>query len=294
MSFLIKLHYHPKKEEGVGYDAERKEVLERKIGEPFEDTGLEKLAAVVMGQMARRDILIFDVEIEEYVRRPVSFKESKDGKGIVLKGKKFSLDDTARLVAEDVYEAPKTEVAPPVSGNQMAVAEVQPHNQQGNLDSLYAQPNRSLPVQRTNIQPTTPVNTKRVLYWVYFDPDPYRPEAKSLGLKFNEEKKYPVHQIVPHQSGRLDAQQLIITDESGRQVKVDEKFFTSAGQGLYADKQLGFSKPRETKRNKLMYDDELSLPVADIPPEYANIPVDDGKVPQDLQRMPDLRPNFRP
>jgi hypothetical protein len=92
---------------------------------------------------------------------------------------------------------------------------------------------------------------------------------------------------------------------------LDEKFFTSAGRGLLADEQLGFSgsNGRREAKTKLMYDNELTIgthpaertPQAgqapykqirrpsqqDIP---VDIPLDDGTIPDDLMNIPDLRP----
>jgi len=104
MGFEIRYHYHPKKEDGVGYNMDKKEMLTKKIGKSFDETPLEKLAGAVMSQMARRDILIFDVEVDEFVRKSVNFKETKDGRGIVLKNKRFSFNSTADMVSSDVQD----------------------------------------------------------------------------------------------------------------------------------------------------------------------------------------------
>lgn len=299
MGYEIKLHFHPKKEEGVGYDADKKEVLVKKVGQPFEDIGLEQVAAAVMGQMARRDILIFDVEIEEYVRRTISFKECKDGKGIIIKGKRFSLDQTAKLVAEDVVEAPPVADMLPIPAAELPPG-VQPHevmrpNPQmeasQSIDNLYSQPNAVVPVKKLR-QNMPPVNQKKVLYWVYFEPYMYEAEARSQKMRFQTDRKYPVHQIIPHPLGKLDAQKLVVTDDTGRPVEVDEKFFTSAGSGLMADNEVGFSRAQpRVRKQKLMYEDEtIHQPVADMPANVRGIKVDDGTVPPEMMQVPDLRP----
>jgi hypothetical protein len=275
MGYSIKLHYHPGKKEGLGFDSEHREVLEKKVGKPFEETGLEQLAAVVIAQMARRDVFIFDVEIEEYVRRPVSFKQSKDGKGIVLKGKKFSIDETARLIVEEIKEE---QPEPQSNGRELAITQ--------ETDQLYMQPNRSITPSRQEI--AVSVNQKKVLYWVFFEPYIYQKEAESKKLKFKPEKRYPVHQVIPHPTGNLSKQQIVVTDDLGRAVKIDEKFFTSAGQGLYGDKELGFSDSTKPKNHvKLMYEDELHIPVADMP---KNLQIDNGRLDPKLLNVPDLRP----
>ena len=83
------IYYFHKKVDG-DYDRENKETFKKKVGDPFDDVPLEKLAASIMAQMARRDIWIVDVEIFELTKKQISFKESKGG--IVIKNKKFSFD----------------------------------------------------------------------------------------------------------------------------------------------------------------------------------------------------------
>ena len=295
IGYEVKIHYHPRKEEG-GYDFEKKETLSKKVGKAFEETTLETLAGFLISQMARRDMVIVDVEVEEFVRRPVSFKECKDGRGIMLKGKRFSLDDAAKIVADEIVEIEETPVVSTQLVQQLQQSpQLQPHEilaaqqpqRAADLDSLYAQPNRSLPVKREGVL-MPPVNQKRILYWVYFDPgDLWRAEARQRKLKFREDEKYPVHQIVPHPSGRLDAQEIVVSDDTGKPVRLDEKYFTSAGRGLMADDELGFSRAqpkRNGRKQKLMYEDQMTI---DVP---SDIPVDDGQVPQELLKMPDLRP----
>jgi hypothetical protein len=235
MGYVVKLHYHPKKTEGVGYDSDRKEVQEKKIGKPFEDTPLEKLAAVLIAQMARRDVLIFDVEVEEYIKKSVNFKECKDGKGIILKGKRFSLDQTAAIIEEDIEEP---------------VPQIQPHE---NLSQLYDQPDKSLPVNRVTPTAAVAVDPKKILYWAYYSPMLGR-EPK--GVKLTVDKTYPIHQVIPHVSGRLDAEEVIVTDDVGRQIRGNQDWFVKVGKGLFGDKELGFSKPQDTT---LSYGSEASI-----------------------------------
>lgn len=308
MGYEITYSFHERKEEGVGYNTDV--VLEKtsKVGKPFEDTPLEKAAAAIMGQFARRDILIIDVKIDELVRKPVSFKECKDGRGIILRNKKFSFNDAAQMVAEDVIEigAPLT---PSNSGQVQAAMPMvipegmQPHEVmalqrqqttalqpvQQNLDDLY-NPNKPVPVRHTPIQ----VDQKRRLYTVIFDPElPHQEEAKRLGLKFTVEKSYPVHQVVPHPMGKMELQKIIVTDDTGKAVKVDEKFFTTAGAGLLGDRELGFSKsPNGNGRKpKLMYEDQMRTGGGGRMVD--GIPVDDGSIPAELMAVPDLRPGRR-
>ena len=69
MGYEVKYIYHPRKEDGPGYDAEITEEKTAKVGKPFDDTPLEKCAAAIMAQLARRDVWVVDVEVYELVRR---------------------------------------------------------------------------------------------------------------------------------------------------------------------------------------------------------------------------------
>lgn len=320
MGFEITYTFHPRKDDGVGYDTAATEEQVVKVGKPFDETPLESLAAGIMAQMARRDIWVVDVKVVELVRKEVTFKECKDGRGIMLRNKRFSFNEAAQMVAEDVEEAPQAPNAYP--HEQMAQARLpvangqhpherlagngqhqHPHERlaadrtQNSIEDLYGNPSKPVPVVRQSVQPRS-INQKKVLYYVYFDPDPYRAEAQRMKLKFQEDRKYPVHQIVPHPTGKLDAQQLALTDDTGKVVVLEEKYFTSAGVGLLEDKDNRFSgsSARGVRRPKLSYEGEMYMDVADPKTMAAipqGIPIDDGTLPDELLQVPDIRPGRR-
>ena len=67
MGYEVTYKYHPKREDGNGYNTDEVKELTKKVGKAFDDMPSEKLAAVVMSQLARRDIWIIDVEIFLFV-----------------------------------------------------------------------------------------------------------------------------------------------------------------------------------------------------------------------------------
>lgn len=297
MGYEFKYIYHPRKESG--YDTEVKEEKTVKVGKPFDDTPLEKLAAAIMAQLARRDIWVVDVEVVELVRREISFKECKDGRGIMLKNRRYSFNESAQMVAEDVVEeTPSFQEA--TGGLLGTMPNVQPHQlvaQTNVIDNLYSNPNAAVPVQKqTSQQLAAPINQNRSLYRVIFDPLQWTNEARQMKLKFTQDREYTVHQIVPHPTGRLDQQKIAVTDDTGRAIIVDEKYFTTAGRGLLADEQLNFSgsggSPNRARRPKLSYEDQM---VMDAPDPNSgsqfrsDFPVDDGNIPADLLAVPDIR-----
>jgi len=307
MGFEVCYICHPKKEEGIGYDTDKKEEIVRKVGKPFDDSTLQDLANAIVAMMARRDIYVLDVKIHELVKHEISFKEAKDGRAIVLKGKRFSLDGTA--VPEPVEVSPPIqlqqlppgvqphEVMPKINGNGQRL---QPHElvprvpttaQSGDIDNLYNQPSTSLAVNRNFDM--SKVNRKKVMYHVYFEPYMYRAQTKNLA--FSEDTRYPVHAVVPSATGKLDQQKIVLTDDNGNLAMLDEKFFTSAGGGLVGDNELNFSGSgsRRARKPKLMYDNELVTgePTSHgVPSHLQGIPLDDGSVPAEYLDVPDLRP----
>lgn len=296
MGFEIKYTYHPRKD--VGYDTEITEEKSVKVGKPFDDTSLEKAAAAIMAQLARRDIWVVDVKVVELVKREVSFKECKDGKGIMLKNKRYSFNESAQMIAEEVIEESPTSLACVPEGLQphevMAMRQPQTQN---SMDELYSNPNKPVPIQKNVVAPVN-VNQNRVLYRVIFDPPiQYVNEVKRMNLKLTQDRDYPVHQIVEHPLGKLELQKIVVTDDAGKPITIEEKYFTTAGMGLGYDKQLNFSGGNGNGRGrarqpKLAFEDEL---VMDAPDPNAGgsgslpYPVDDGSIPQDLLHIPDIR-----
>lgn len=317
MGFEIKYTYHPRKEDGPGYNEEVTEEKNSKVGKPFDDTPLEKCAAAIMAQLARRDVWVTDVQIFELVKKEISFKEAADGKGIVVKGKKFSLGKTAELVEEEEESPPQPMIAQALAQPIPQSVPLQNHTvkhphemiqiqKQNDVESLYSNPNA---VSSVGINPRN-VDQKKKLYQVIFDPSvPFIPQLKKMKLKLTEGKRYNVH--MSHKS------HIAITDDSGQVLVVDEKFFSAAGAGLYADAELGFSDSSSPERRpKLVFEDDMHMhhpaeqqaaaiaasqngqsykkvnesAQVDIP---GNVPLDDGQIPDSLLQVPDLRPGLK-
>lgn len=277
MGFEVKYMFHPRKEDGPGYNTDVQKDNMIKVGKPFDDTPLEKCAATIMAQLARRDVWVVDVEVSELVKKKISFKESKDGKGIVLKNKRFSLvGTTAEMIEEQ-------EVTPPVNVSQ---SNLQPHEMgrssppHQNQDNLYSNPNTS--VVRRSVDPRN-IDRNKTVYQVYFEPEGHFAEAQRLNLRFTKDTRYAVHQVISSPTGKLDNQQVAITDDTGQIVILDEKFFVTAGVGLIGDKQLNFSGNNgKNSRAKLSYEDQM---IPNLSEEHK-----DEQVAIDLS-VPDIRAN---
>lgn len=204
MGYELIFHYKEAEKPGVYKDEVKNKSY--KIGKVTEDISLDILAGKIMSQLARRNILIVDVEIYEYAKKKLSYRETNDG--IVLKNKKFSFDSGVVVTAED-FE---------VDQEQEQIQEFRP------LPSPSKElADKSCPIVQRN------QNSKRIIRHEVFDPDPIGlQKIRQKGLKFTMGKKYPVH------SEESLGSTLIYntTDDSGNAVKVSAEFFVAIGQGL--------------------------------------------------------------
>jgi len=200
MSYEILYKFYER--DDTGYNKDEVKELKEKVGEPFEEVTLEKLASVIIAQLARRDVWIFGVEIAEYKKQKISFRETKGG--IVIKNKKFVLDG-ASVVSQEVDEVK------PVSQALVPVAQ-----------------NRNL---------AQPLHTGRPIKWVVLDPELRNLDlVKAAGLAFTPDKRYPVFSEIPHPS-KFGIMVYTMRDDRNREVSVHDEYFLAADQIL----QRGFS-----------------------------------------------------
>jgi hypothetical protein len=222
MGYEVWYSYHEKTDEG--YNKEEVKKLKKRIGDPFEDVPLEKLAAAIMTQYARRDIWVIGVEILELSKKDVNFREAKNG--IIIKNKKFLWGENSNIVVEDMEPAPAPQlpvVHQPNTSPQAPIA-TQPHNG-GQL---------------------------RPLKFMRFVPELHMmPEVKSKGLKFTPDKAYPVFHIQPHPSGIGEVFKMV--DDNNREHLISDKYFVPAVTNLLADRELGFSESSKDRDGGNLY-----------------------------------------
>ncbi len=210
MGYEIIFKYHPQEEDG-NYNKEETKELKKKVGDPYDDVPLEKLAKIVMSQRARRDILIIDAEIYEYKKTKINFKETKGG--IVIKHKKFLLDDESNIIVQEVNDTPQqpTQV-PQVNGN-------------GNHMMVPA--TAALPANKVNLI----APTGRPIKWVALDPsDANMAKVKRAGLAFVVDKRYPVFSEIPSKQFGINIYTML--DENKREVNVIDEYFVNADQKM--------------------------------------------------------------
>lgn len=103
MGFEVKLIYHERTEDG--FDKSQTKETVKRIGSAYEDVPAEKLAGAIMSQLVRRDIWVVDVEVYEYAKKQIAFKESKGG--VVIKGKKYAFDGAAVVATDEPEQEPQ-------------------------------------------------------------------------------------------------------------------------------------------------------------------------------------------
>lgn len=274
MGYEVTYFYHERLEDGK-YNTEETKELKKNVGSVFEELPLEKLAAVIMGQLARRDIWIVDVNACEFEKKKLNFKESADGKGIILKGKKFAFNQSAELIAEDVE-----------------ITEVGVPQQMIHLHQKQFPPNHL--ANRAS-------NAGKPKAWMSFDPEIQQlHEARQKGLKFTVGNKYPIYNIEEHPLGLTYGQVFTTVDDAGTTMTISDKFFIPATVRLVGDNEVpgGFSPQKRDDGPRLSYEGELKMDHHDVrkqqskpagpPPEYKHIPIDNGEIPAEYYAVPDL------
>ncbi len=194
--------FHYKEASSPGVYGDELKTKNCKIGKVTEDVGLEVLAAKIMSQLARRNILITDVEIYEFAKKKLNYRETSDG--IVLKNKKFSFDSGTVLTTDEFSE---DEDFKPIPSPSRDLAD------------------QSCPVTRTQ----SPRPHKRAIRHELFEPEPLAlHKAQQKGLKFTVGKKYPIYS----ESSMGTSVIYKTTDDKGRDVDVSSEYFMAMGAGL--------------------------------------------------------------
>lgn len=207
MGYEIIFHYKEAGETAGSYKEELKN-KSYKIGKVTEEVGLEVLAAKIMSQLARRNILIVDVEIYEYAKKKLNYREASDG--IVLKNKKFSFD-FSDVIATEEFEGDvviEEEQFKPLPSPSKDLAD------------------QSCPVMVARKSQNI---ARRAIRQEVYDPDPIgQQKVRQKGLKLTLGKKYSIYSEESMGSTLV----YTVADDSGKDVKVNAEYFVALGMGL--------------------------------------------------------------
>lgn len=245
MGFEVVYKFYDRDESG-NYKKDEAKELKKRVGDVYEEITLERLASVIMAQLARRDIWVFDVNIYEYKKTEISFRETKGG--IVIKNKKFMLDNDSNVIAQEIREEQPQYIPAP--------HQAQPQPQM-------AQSREIAPV--LNGQPANPLVTiqpnSRVLKYVTLDSDPQTLiKVKNSGLAFKADRRYAVYKETPHPK-RMGVIIYTMLDDNNREVTVMDEYFVPADQIL----KNGFNSVADkASAPRMMYDNYENMDIPDI------------------------------
>jgi hypothetical protein len=205
MGYEIFYHYKEALDKPGTYGDEVK-TKSYKVGKVTDEVGLEVVAGKVMSQLARRNILIVDVEIYEYAKKKIGYRETSDG--IVIKGKKFSFDSGCVVTTDDFEsqdELKSQDDFKPLPSPSKELAD------------------NSCPIKKSQNL------ARRAIRQEVYDPDPIGAQkVRQKGLKFTLGKKYPIYS-----EESLGSTLVYNTaDDSGKEVKVSAEYFVAVGMGL--------------------------------------------------------------
>lgn len=206
------------------------EVLSKttKIGKMNEDVSLDLLANKIISQLARRNILIVDVEIYEYAKKKIRFKESDSG--IVIKNKKFNFDKSSKFL-EDYEEEDDVDK---IFENEELLNKIKEKifsenkvddKKENSKEEKFANYSMS---EKKNL-----VKTRRAIREEIYDPELIvKSKIENKGYKFTVGRKYPIYKEKSLGMGILN---YITKDDSGKEVEVTSECFVVPPAGLSFD-----------------------------------------------------------
>lgn len=239
MGFEVNYNYYEKLENSFDYNREEPKTLRKIYGKAVEEYPIEKLAQAIMQHMARRDIFIFDVEIFEFQKKKISFRQNKSD--LVIKNKKFTSKGELLADIEEDNSCPDgTCHLPPVNHcvapPQIAVNIAPPiHQQNVNIAPPIHQ-------QNVNIAPRPTGLVDRIIKRMQFLPGRV---TGPVGA-FTVEKYYPVYRESLAKNGI--GMMIETTDDRGRRVTVSDEHFVTASQPLLGEDN---TEPTFVSDNKL-------------------------------------------
>jgi hypothetical protein len=253
MGYEVHFKYYNKKENSFDYDCDSPQILKKVYGKIDEEYPLENLISHINIQYARRDVLIFDADIYEFVRKKITFKQNKNGFNI--KNKKFTIKNEPVFDCED--EESQSDVL--ALGHNKHL----PHHHPVVEPQSELVPRPTPPTQvNINLAPPPPPKQRRVIKTVIFTPLTIEARQK-FPYKFTVDKKYPVFSEKPVMNGIGITIETV--DDLGNIVYVNDELFISDNISLIGDSEVDFSA-----RSKSSVDNRL---------DWSGV-VKDGSVPK--------------
>lgn len=210
MGYECILHYH----EYVNgeYNKEETKTKSIKIGSPYDDVSLEILAAKLIAQLARKNMLITNIDIFEFEKKKLSYRETPDG--IVIKNRKFSFDDTDMLANSLNVVSIENNIPSQISEVSVPKTEV-PVISKTDLTSPPITPNMNI----------APPISRPIKYEIFnIDDSEVAKEFRQKKMNFTPGKKYPIYKESPDLKKSYGMLYETIDDQNVKR-NVSDKFF---------------------------------------------------------------------
>lgn len=237
MGYEITFSYHEKGEDGK-FDMDTTKTFTKKLGTKTDDVPLEKVAATILGQLAKRSIYISNVKVEEFVRREVSFKETDSG--IMIKGRKFHFDklDGELDLACSAEECPSFQPQQRQQNFEQISAPVSDAIEKPLIDMATGKMIEPMPSMPQNLGPKVPPRDPNVpIRHEVFRPcrEDYM-ETQRQGIKLSMGKTYPIfsEKIRPINGpyGPVETVFYTVKDDNGQKLDVINTYFEPVPRGL--------------------------------------------------------------
>ena len=242
MGYSVLYRYYERLPNG-DYNREDIKEMKRKVGDPLDDTTLEELASKVLAQMARRDIFVQDVEIFEYEKKKIIFKETTGG--IVLKNKKFTLDTIGHSLESKE-----------ISKENTPGQSIHPHHKE---NTLVQKSNGSGILVPEELQNQVPIRVE------VYDPEQDMLKAGLIKGRFTPGKKYPIFSELKDPREATAGKELpilyVTIDDSGRRINAPSVAFRPIQVGLIGG---NFSDNKPARGDGLIWDGVSSENIQDI------------------------------
>lgn len=237
MGYEVTYHYREALDEPGEYDEEVR-TKKAKVGQAYDDTPMEVLAGKIMAQLARRNILIVDVEIYEFTRKKLSYKEADDG--ILIKNKKFKFDDGPVIAGSPVEsDDPASQLVELLAANPNLLQTLQ----QATVGNQMVVQNTSPSNGATHVATTQTANgPRRAIRHEIFSPGlMLEHKAKEQNLKLTKGKKYPIFQEEQIGMEPLTRTSYTVQDDAGKEIQIGAEYFVppTSGKLAYEDQMIG-------------------------------------------------------
>lgn len=255
--------------------------LTKKVGRDDEDTPLEQVVMLVKSQLARRDILVTDVEVFEFVKKKVKFKEIKGG--FILKDKKFLMDQIhgVPVASEEGDEQPQ--FPPQFAGLQPHEIMMQQRPQaMGMSTGIQANPNPPNRPQVTDNGVPMAMHPQR---FEVFDPDPLQMAKIQGRFKLTPGNRYPIFREW-RDVGNLT--HYLIKDDRNLETQVSAEYFVAQGKGLIGGSFDADPLDRQVNRSLTFQGQFLEDRGVPVSGSNRSIPLDSEEIPAEFMKMPDI------